>query len=73
MSKSSCEKFDTQHFLAYSYDFNFGGMFMKQMINIAQMLGLQLVAEIDQAWPNYPGAVSWWCLATPRPPFIEKL
>ena len=48
-----------------------GGMFMKQIISIAQMLGL--VAEMDPAGSNYPGVVPWWCLATPRSPFIEQL
>ena len=44
---------------------------MKQMINVAPMLGL--IAEMDPAGSNYPGAVPWWCVATARPPFIEQL
>ena len=48
-----------------------GGMFMKRMINVAQMLILSV--EMDSAGSNYPGAVPWWCLATIGPPFIEQL
>ena len=30
---------------------------------------LILIAEMDSAGSNYPGAVPWWCLATLRPLF----
>ena len=44
----------------------FGEMFMKWIVNIAQML--VLIAEMDSAGSNYLGAVPWRCLVTPRPP-----
>ena len=28
-----------------------------------------MIAEMDSAGSNYPGAVSWWCLATLSPLF----
>ena len=47
-----------------------GEMFMKLMVNIARVL--ILIAEMDSAGSNYPGAVPRWCLATARPSIIEQ-
>ena len=45
---------------------------MKRMINVARML--ILIAEMDSAGRITQGQYpAWWCLATPRPPFIEQL
>ena len=33
---------------------------------------LILIAEMDSAGSNYPGAVPWWCLATLRPLFNRQ-
>ena len=30
-----------------------------------------MIAPACSAGSNCPGAVPWWCLATPRPPFID--